>query len=144
MRIVPTHNSVRTQAKIEVSSEMALRRTCGILVSLPNDLVSANILEALEKAGHSVSPVASSITLRLVLTRSDAGCVILPVDLPSMTDSAYLTCRRILFAVPSMKVILVGREASARQRRFAKAIGAADYLCSSSPVEEYLAIVAGQ
>jgi len=141
--MIPTHISDRTPTKSEVPSEVAPRRTCGILVALPNDLVGSHVLEALEKAGHSVSPVASAITLRRLLTRGDTRCAILPVDLPSMTDSAYLTCRRILFAVPSMKVILVGREPSARQRRLAKAIGAVDYLSACSPVEEYLALIGG-
>jgi DNA-binding response OmpR family regulator len=92
-----------------------------VVLALPESAVTAEAADRLRTLGWRVHRVADCDALRAFTCHTAPNVVVVPADGPD--ESGWLTCAKLMRAIPQLRVLVVG-EPTGEATRLARFIGA--------------------
>jgi hypothetical protein len=120
---ITPHSQPAPAGALPVPVESLARRARRVVVALPDSPLKLQLLRLFQQCGFEVHVAAPDHAARRLARDLKPRALVLPVETEG--ESGWLTCAKLLWAHPNLRVVLVGRSATARDERFRRFVGAA-------------------
>jgi hypothetical protein len=117
-------------------------RAARLVLALPDSPRAGEIRTHFAEQGWEVHDSRGGCATRRLARKLCPAAVVLAVD-NAHAESGWLTCNKLLFEKPHLRVVLLGEKPSPRAERLAEFVGAAAYLPVTAPLAQVEKAVAG-
>jgi hypothetical protein len=108
-------------------------RAARLVLALPDSARAGEIRIHFAEQGWEVHDSRGGCATRRLARKLSPAAVVLAVD-NAHAESGWLTCNKLLFEKPHLRVVLLGEKPSPRAERLAEFVGAAAYLPLTAPL----------